>query len=160
MRLKTVFLISVVFLINHLALGQEWPAKPDVDTVITGFRIYTPPSNDVTFEDIEMVYVSVDQMPEFPGGMDALKKYIADHIKYPELAKENRIQGTVYVRFIVERYGGISNIKVIRSIDPVLDREAVRVIRSLPKFKPGMQNGHPVRVWFTIPVEFKLQKNN
>jgi len=156
MRLKTVFLISVVFLINHQALGQEWLAKPDVDTVITGFRIYTPSS----FVYRQMAYVSVEQMPEFPGGMVALRKYIADHVKYPEIAKENEIEGTVIIKFIVECDGELSNITVLRAVDPILDSEAVRVISSLPRFKPGMQNGCPVRVWFTVPVEFKLQKNN
>ena len=90
----------------------------------------------------------------------ALRKYIADHVKYPEIAKENEIEGTVIIKFIVECDGELSNITVLRAVDPILDSEAVRVISSLPRFKPGMQNGCPVRVWFTVPVEFKLQKNN
>ncbi len=120
--------------------------------------------SDVDFDteeenDDEQIFVSVQQMPEFPGGMMALRRYIAEHIQYPVLAQENEIEGTVVVKFVVGKKGEVSNVQVIRGVDPLLDSEAVRVVKNLPRFKPGMNNGRPVKVWFTLPIVFKLQKN-
>lgn len=108
----------------------------------------------------EPVYMSVEQMPLFPGGESALMKYVSSHINYPSMAAENSIQGKVIVKFIVEKDGSISDIKVARSVDKDLDKEAVRVVSSLPKFTPGRQNGQAVRVWYTLPVTFKLPTPN
>ncbi len=103
------------------------------------------------------VFDSVEQMPQFPGGEGELLKWIGSHIKYPTMAMENNIQGRVVVRFVVTQDGSVGEVKVVRSKDPDLDREAVRVVKSLPKFIPGKMNGHAVNVWYTLPVNFKLQ---
>lgn len=105
----------------------------------------------------EEVFTSVEQMPQFPGGEAELLKWIGSHIKYPTMAMENGIQGRVTVRFVVTKDGSIGEVQVARGKDPDLDKEAVRVVRSLPKFNPGRMNGQPVNVWFTLPVNFKLQ---
>ncbi|MBO4803073.1 MAG: energy transducer TonB [Muribaculaceae bacterium] len=104
----------------------------------------------------EKVFNSVEQMPQFPGGDAALMKYLASHINYPSEAVKNNNQGRVILQFVVEKDGSIGEVKVVRSVDDALDKEAVRVIKSLPKFTPGRQSGKPVRVWYTLPVTFKL----
>ena len=105
----------------------------------------------------ETVYRSVEQMPRFPGGEAALMSYIESHINYPAMAAENNVQGKVVVQFVVKKDGSISEVKVIRSVDKDLDREAVRVVKSMPKFTPGRQNGEAVNVWYTLLVPFKLK---
>ena len=102
------------------------------------------------------VFSIVEQMPEFPGGEKALRKFIADNLRYPRVAIDSGIMGKVYVTFTVEKDGSVSNPIVIRGVDPDLDREAIRLIRSLPKWTPGKQNGKPVRVSYTVPVSFLL----
>ncbi|MDE5900210.1 MAG: energy transducer TonB [Muribaculaceae bacterium] len=104
----------------------------------------------------EKVFTVVEQMPEFPGGTSALYEYLSKNIRYPEQAAQNDIQGRVTVQFVVEKDGSIGEVKVVRSKDPDLDKEAVRVVKSLPKFVPGKMNGQSVRVWFTLPITFKL----
>ncbi|MBV5315956.1 MAG: TonB family protein [Prolixibacteraceae bacterium] len=99
----------------------------------------------------------VEQMPEFPGGEAALRKYLANSVKYPVIATENGIQGKVFVNFVVEPSGNISNVKVTRGVDSSLDKEAVRVVKSMPKWIPGKQGGQAVRVSFTVPINFVLQ---
>ena len=106
------------------------------------------------------IFTAVEQMPQFPGGEEALRKYLASHINYPPMAAENGVQGKVIVQFVVDKTGRVGEVKVARSVDKELDREAVRVCKSLPKFVPGRQNGQAVSVWFTLPVTFKLQGTN
>ena len=109
-------------------------------------------------EDEDVVFVVVEKMPEFPGGQQALFKYLSENVKYPVIAQENGIQGRVICQFVINRDGSIVDIEVVRSGgDPSLDKEAVRVIKSMPKWKPGMQRGKTVRVKYTVPVNFKLQ---
>ena len=103
------------------------------------------------------VFTVVQQMPEFPGGQASLLKYLATRIKYPAIAQENGIQGRVSCSFVVDTDGSLKNIEVIRGIDPSLDREAVRVIREMPKWNPGVQNNMAVAVKYTVPVTFRLQ---
>lgn len=103
------------------------------------------------------VYIVVDQMPEFPSGDKGLYQFIADNIKYPAEAKEEGIKGRVFVNFIVEPDGSVSDIRVLRGIGGGCDEEAVRVVKSMPRFKPGMQDGETVRVSYTIPVFFRLE---
>ena len=100
------------------------------------------------------VYNSVDELPSFPGG---ISQWLSQNLQYPPIAQENGIQGTVVVQFVVEKNGSLSDVKVIRSKDPSLDNEALRVVRNMPKWKPGKLNGSPVRVSFTLPITFKLQ---
>lgn len=103
------------------------------------------------------VFDVVEQMPSFPGGPSALMKYLSENVKYPVVAQENGVQGRVVVSFVVERDGHITDVKVVRSVDPSLDKEAARVVRSMPAWIPGKQNGSAVRVKYNVPVSFKLQ---
>ncbi len=104
-------------------------------------------------------FIVVEEMPEFPGGDPELMKFISKNISYPEEAIRNNIQGRVVLRFAVNTDGSIDRIQILRGIDNSLDSEAVRVVRTLPKFKPGKQRGVPVPVWFSLPVLFKLENN-
>ncbi len=101
--------------------------------------------------------VFVEEMPEFPGGQESMYKFIAQNMKYPQYAVESNIQGKVYVRFIVEADGRITNVNVVRGVHSSLDNEAIRVVQSMPDWKPGKQNGKPVRVHFTLPLNFSLK---
>lgn len=103
------------------------------------------------------VFDVVEEMPQFPGGQAALLEYLAKNIKYPVVAEENGVQGRVIVTFVVERDGSITDVKVVKSVDPSLDKEATRVVKSMPKWQPGKQNGSAVRVKYTVPVQFRLQ---
>ena len=111
-------------------------------------------------EKTEEVFQSVEQMPQFPGGEVALMKFLQSHINYPPMAAENNVQGRVVVQFVVDKTGRVGEVIIARSVDKDLDKEAVRVCKSLPKFTPGRQNGQPVSVWYTLPVTFKLQGTN
>ena len=103
------------------------------------------------------VFDVVEEMPQFPGGQAALLEYLSKNIKYPVVAEENGVQGRVIVTFVVERDGSITDVKVVKSVDPSLDKEAARVVKSMPKWQPGKQNGSAVRVKYTVPVTFRLQ---
>ncbi len=103
------------------------------------------------------VFDVVEQMPSFKGGDAALMEWLSKNIKYPVVAEENGIQGRVVATFVVERDGSITDVKIVKSVDPSLDKEAVRVLKSMPKWIPGRQNGQPVRVKYTVPVTFRLQ---
>ena len=106
----------------------------------------------------QTIFEVVEQMPEYPnGGMAGLMQFLSKNIKYPTIAQENGTQGRVTVQFVVNKDGSIVDAKVLRGVDPYLDKEALRVINSMPKWKPGMQRGKPVRVKYTVPVTFKLQ---
>lgn len=105
---------------------------------------------------MKKVYGSAEQMPSFPGGDAELLKFLRNNIRYPETAVENGIQGTVLLQFVVNEDGSIGDIKVVRSKDPELDREAIRVVRMFPQFNPGYLNGEAVKTWYTLPVRFKL----
>ena len=108
-------------------------------------------------EEETKVFDVVEQMPSFPGGPSALMQYLSSNIKYPVVAEENGVQGRVVCTFVVERDGSITDVRVIKSVDPSLDKEAVRVVKSMPKWIPGKQNGSAVRVKYTVPVTFRLQ---
>jgi len=114
--------------------------------------------NSETEEEVDVkIFVIVEKMPEFPGGDLELRKYIAQNIKYPNIARENDIQGKVYVRFVVTEKGTVENVQIARGVDPLLDQEAIRVVESLPTWKPGEQGGKKVKVWYTVPINFQLQ---
>jgi periplasmic protein TonB len=102
-------------------------------------------------------FVVVEEMPMFPGGDPELLKYIAANTNYPEVAKENNIQGRVIVRFCVTSKGGVSQVSILKGVDPELDKEAIRVVNTLPPFKPGKQGGKPVPVWYMVPITFTLK---
>ena len=106
----------------------------------------------------QTIFEVVEQMPEYPnGGMAGLMQFLSKNIKYPTIAQENGTQGRVTVQFVVNKDGSIVDAKVLRGVDPYLDKEALRVVNSMPKWKPGMQRGKPVRVKYTVPVMFRLQ---
>ena len=108
-------------------------------------------------EEENKVFDVVEQMPSFPGGMGALMSWLSQNIKYPVIAAENGVQGRVIVQFVVEKDGSVTDVHVAKSVDPSLDKEAQRVVKAMPKWIPGKQNGSAVRVKYTVPVTFKLQ---
>ena len=119
---------------------------------------YVPVAVEEEEPEERTIFEVVEQMPEFPnGGMAGLMQYLSKNIKYPTIAQENGTQGRVIVQFVVNRDGSIVDAKVLRGVDPYLDKEAIRVISSMPKWKPGMQRGKAVRVKYTVPVMFRLQ---
>ena len=123
-------------------------------------QTYVPPVVKVEEEEesSQQIFMVVEEMPEFPGGQAALMSFIAKSIKYPVVAQENGIQGRVTCSFVVNKDGSIVDAEVIRGIDPSLDKEALRVINTMPKWKPGKQRGKPVRVKFTVPINFRLNQ--
>lgn len=108
-------------------------------------------------EEENKVFDVVEEQPSFPGGQGALMQWLRDNIKYPVIAAENGIEGRVIVQFVVSKTGSISNVAVVRGVDPSLDKEAVRVVSNMPNWTPGKQNGTTVNVRYTLPVTFKLQ---
>ena len=125
----------------------------DVEVVIA-----PPVEAPVEEEEEEVIFMVVESMPEFPGGQQALFKYLAENVKYPVIAQENGIQGRVICQFVVNKDGSIVDVVAVRSSgEASLDKEAIRVISSMPKWKPGKQRGKPVRVKYTVPVNFRLQ---
>jgi len=128
--------------------------EADDETVV---EEYIPPSDDEEEVDEAEIFTVVESMPSFPGGMGELMKFLSQNINYPTLAKESGIQGRVFINFVVEPNGKISNVKVLRGIGGGCDEEAVRVVKSMPKWSPGKQRGKPVRVSYNLPVKFTLQ---
>lgn len=120
---------------------------------------------EVDFSDMETdeeqeeapVFFIVEDMPEFPGGDAALHRYLATSVDYPVIAQENGIQGRVYVKFVINTDGSVTDVQIARGVDPSLDKEAIRVVKSMPKWKPGKQRGKSVRVSYTVPINFVLQ---
>lgn len=104
----------------------------------------------------EEVFIIVEEMPEFPGGTEGLFKFIYENVQYPQVAKENQIEGNVYLKFCVTYQGKIDQISVVRGVDPSLDAEAIRLISILPHWIPGRQAGNPVNVWYQLRIQFKL----
>lgn len=104
----------------------------------------------------EKIFDVVEQPPSFPGGQAALMSYLSKNVKYPEEALKDNVQGRVIVGFIVEKDGSVSNAKIIRGVDSALDKEAIRIVMSMPKWTPGRQNGRNVRTKYNVPVNFKL----
>lgn len=118
---------------------------------------YVPVQVEEEEPEEQTIFEVVEHMPEFPGGMAACLNFLAKNIKYPTIAQENGTSGRVIIQFVVNKDGSIVDPKVVRSVDPYLDKEALRVILTMPKWKPGMQRGKPVRVKYTVPVMFRLQ---
>jgi len=131
-------------------------SEADDKTLITVAPVLSAPKEEEEEEATEVFFI-VEDMPEFPGGEMALRAYIANAIKYPVIAQENGIQGKVYVTFVVGKDGSVSNATIARGVDPSIDKEALRVVNSLPKWKPGKQRGKPVNVSYTVPINFVLQ---
>ena len=102
------------------------------------------------------VYISAEKMPEFKGGNDSLQKYITSNLKYPKTAIENEESGVIYIKFIVEKDGKITNASIVKSLSPKLDAEALRLVKKMPEWKPGSIDSEPVRVWVFLPIKFKV----
>ena len=119
---------------------------------------FTEPVN-VEIPVEEKIFIIVEEKPEFPGGYPALFKFISENLNYPQEAQINNIQGKVILKFVVNADGSADRVQILKGIDSLLDNEAVRVVKRLPKFKPGKQGGVPVPVWFTLPVNFKIVNN-
>lgn len=133
----------------------------DIVEIVDEAKIETTESDEMVAIEIEEesdeeFFMVVENMPEFPGGDAGLMKYIQKNVKYPPIAKEYNITGKVYVSFIVDKSGSVTDVKIVRGVDKSLDAEALRVVKSLPKYKPGKQRGKAVRVMFTIPINFTL----
>lgn len=151
---KKVFMPEILIITDETDdLGDE----PDFTSEATSdTEVHVPDFVEENHED-DVVHIRVEVMPEYPGGTDALMRYVAQHIKYPALCAEIGIQGKVYVSFVVDKDGSVTNVSILRSPDANLSAEAVRVVSSLPRWTPGRQNGKPVKVSYNIPVNFRLQ---
>ncbi len=152
---------------------QETKSQDELSETNTAIGAFTVEGNDETAEvkhveekiaepeppkeEETKVFDVVEQMPSFPGGPAALMQYLSSNIKYPVVAEENGVQGRVVCTFVVEKDGSITDVRVVKSVDPSLDKEAMRVVKSMPKWIPGKQNGSAVRVKYTVPVTFRLQ---
>ncbi len=148
-RWKTLRALAVVPVIALALLAFANPTTETADELVV--VAYNEP------EVPQDVYESVEQMPEFPGGEAEMMKFLAQNIQYPLNAARNNVEGRVVLQFVVEKDGRIGDVKIARSVDPELDAEALRVVKSMPNFIPGRQDGKPVAVWYTIPISFKLQ---
>ena len=146
---------------DKVAVGtenKEGVKDRTVEAVRNDIAVAAPPPPPAPKPEVSnKVFDVVEEMPSFPGGQGALMSFLSSNIKYPVVAQENGVQGRVIVGFVVERDGSITDVKVMRSVDPSLDREAQRVVRAMPRWKPGKQNGSAVRVKYTVPVVFRLQ---
>lgn len=148
--------VTVLTVVDDNTEVQDVKINVDVDQK-TVIEVYVPPVREEEEIVEQEIFTIVESMPDFPGGQQAMLEYIARNIKYPPLARESGIQGRVFVNFVVEPDGSVSNVKVIRGIGGGCDEEAVRVIQSMPKWTPGRQRGKAVRVSFNLPVRFTLQ---
>ena len=159
---------------NEVKEDQEMKSQEELQETNTAIGAFNVEGNDETAGEVlkakeviaepeppkveeTKVFDVVEEMPQFPGGNSALMEYLGKNIKYPVVAEENGIQGRVVCTFVVERDGSITDVKVVRGVDSSLDKEAVRVVKSMPHWIPGKQNGSAVRVKYTLPVTFKLQ---
>ena len=149
-REKFVMMIVVLLMmtVGNIAYAQNVPLIIDPDKVDQ----YLAERKDTI-----NVYDCVEQMPSFPGGTQKLKEFIEENLRYPKELEESCVQGRVIVRFIVERNGKLSNVKVVKSVHPVLDKEALRIVKLMPRWIPGRQNGITVRVKCYIPIIFRLK---
>lgn len=136
----------------------ELDAEANQETVVAEYVPVEPVvEEEEEVVDDEQIFVVVESMPEFPGGYEALMKYLQENLKYPAMAKEMGIKGRVFLSFVVEKDGSVTDVKVLRGIGGGCDEEAVKVVQNMPKWKPGTQRNIPVRVQFNLPVKFTLQ---
>ena len=147
-KLVTMIVVLMMMTVGDIACAQNVPLIIDPDKVDE----YLAERKDTI-----NVYDCVEQMPFFPGGSQKLKEFIEENLRYPKELEETCVQGRVIVRFIVERNGKLSNVKVVKSVHPVLDKEALRIVKLMPRWIPGRQNGITVRVKCYIPIIFRLK---
>lgn len=153
--LATLPVLALLLIVNARASAQQ--VKKTDETV---YEFSTKDITDIKIKkvDNDSIYQIVEQMPEFPGGIGKLATYIFENIKYPEAAKEKGVSGRVFISFVIEKDGAVSNVEVARGIGKECDDEAVRVVKAMPKWKPGLMKGKPVRVNYMLPVNFKLDE--
>lgn len=147
---KTIIILTSLFFGNKRIFSQT---KIITDT-ISNMELELDTFKAINAKDEILL---LNKMPEFPGGVTALKKYISEHIKYSSEAKECEIEGTVIIKFEVTKTGEIGKVELLRGVDPKLDNEAIRVIKTLPKFIPGEQNGEKINLWYVVKVPFILE---
>lgn len=163
MKYLLILPLAFILILANSCVNQDKKEGRDVATESSAAVPGSADTLDIIPEEVDMiednseVFVVVEKQPEFPGGNAAMMKFLGDNIKYPAVAQENGIQGRVIVNFVVEKDGALSDVQVARSQDAALDKEAVRVIESMPRWKPGTQRGEAVRVRYTLPVVFRLQ---
>lgn len=153
----------VLKLFDHINIADNFSSLPEPDFYFDepGDPFPPPPPfTEKANDNADAPLLFAQQMPEFPGGTASLNRWLSRNINYPEAAQNLGLSGRIYLNFIVDRDGSISNIRVTRGVDDLLDQEAIRVIGAMPKWKPGMQNGVPVKVSFNIYVTFKLEDNH
>lgn len=154
---KVAELLEIVDDAQEVEESTDILTEDNIPTAPVNVNMHVVPVQVVEEEPVEQeIFEVVENMPEFPGGNAALMQYLAKNINYPTIAQENGTQGRVIIQFVVNQDGSIVDAKVARSVDPYLDKEALRVINAMPKWKPGMQRNKPVRVKFTVPVMFRL----
>jgi len=124
--------------------------EADEETEVEAVEVEEEESDEV------FQFAVIEDKPEFPGGMPKLMQYLGKNTKFPQIAKENGIQGRVYVQFVIDKKGNVVDVEVVRGVDPYLDKEALRVVKGMPKWKPGKQRGKPVKVSYIVPINFKL----
>ena len=149
-KLVTMIVVLLMMTVGDIACAQNVPLIIDPDKVDE----YLAERKDTI-----NVYDCVEQMPSFPGGSQKLKEFIEENLRYPKALEETCLQGRVIVRFIVERNGKLSNVKVVKSVHPALDKEALRIVKLMPRWIPGRQNGITVRVKYYIPIIFRLKSS-
>lgn len=150
--MKKSILLVMLLLGAYVAKGQE---VMNDHAVKSDLLVQTEVDNT---ED--SIYIKVEKMPEFVGGYNVLRYYLATNLKYPCEALMNKIEGRVVMQFIVEKDGSITNVRVARKLSPELDKEALRILKKMPNWNPGMKDGEPVRVKYTMPILFRLPKEN
>ncbi len=147
MKTKLFFLVMFLMLSISLSAQENIVIEIEEDSLQTKEKIEG---------DYVNVYRVVEKMPEFQGGIEALRAFITENTNYPKKLNECDIEGTVYVKFVVNKYGKVEQAQIARGVDPLLDAEALRIVNALPDFIPGTQGGKPVNVWYSVPIRFKL----
>lgn len=143
---------------DDVDIKDDFIIDVDVDQK-TEIEAYVPPVSVGEEEEVaeQEIFIVVEDAPQYPGGDEARIRFLNDNIRYPQMARESGIQGTVYITFVVERDGSITDVRILRPIGGGCDEEAIRVIKAMPKWTPGKQRGRPVRVQFNMPIRFTLQ---
>ncbi len=147
---------ELIIVDDDVELEEEYTIDIDAD-VFTEVQEFTPIviEEEKAFDE-EVIFTVVEDQPEFPGGEAARQKFLEDNLRYPQMAREAGIQGTVFVTFVVERDGSVTDVRILRGIGGGCDEEAVRVVSMMPRWEPGRQRGQPVRVQFNMPIRFRL----
>ena len=159
MLLKNSSLLKLLALLPLLGVSLVLQAETINDHVYYNSQQADTVSTQGQKDESQYFFEIPDQMPEFPGGLSELKNFLSKNVRYPKLAQKAGVEGRVLAQFVVEKDGSVNNVKVVKHVNQELDAEAVRVIKSMPKWKPGIKNGAPVRVRYTLPISFRLDKS-